>query len=150
LPVNAPKCPVHHYHKDGSMRFFQNDTGNADAYYEPNSFNGPKQDPRFAEPALPIHGAADRYDHRSGNNDFIQPGNLFRLFDAAQKQRLFGNIAAAMQGVPESIVRRQLALFSKCDPAYGDGVRRALKLDPVGDDRLKGTSATDEATMSTP
>ena len=23
LPVNAPKCPVHHYHKDGSMRFFE-------------------------------------------------------------------------------------------------------------------------------
>ena len=22
LPVNAPKCPVHHYHKDGAMRFF--------------------------------------------------------------------------------------------------------------------------------
>jgi catalase len=24
LPVNAPKCPVHHYHKDGAMRFFRN------------------------------------------------------------------------------------------------------------------------------
>ena len=23
LPVNAPKCPVHHYHKDGAMRFFR-------------------------------------------------------------------------------------------------------------------------------
>ena len=148
LPVNAPKCPVHHYHKDGSMRFFQNDTGNADAYYEPNSLNGPKQDPRFAEPPLPLHGAADRYDHRSGNDDFSQPGNLFRLLDAAQKQRLFDNIAAAMQGVPESIVRRQLALLSKCDPAYGEGVRRALKLDPPGDDRVKGTSATDEAAES--
>jgi catalase len=148
LPVNAPRCPVHHYHKDGSMRFFQNDTGNSDAYYEPNSFNGPKQNPRFAEPPLPLHGAADRYDHRSGNDDFIQPGNLFRLFDPAQKQRLFDNIAAAMQGVPESIIRRQLALFAKCDPAYGEGVRRALKLDPIGDDRLKGTSATDEAKES--
>ena len=41
LPVNAPKCPVHHYHKDEQMRFTQNDTGNPDAYYEPNSFNGP-------------------------------------------------------------------------------------------------------------
>jgi catalase len=32
---------------------------------------------------------------------FALPGNLFRLFDAGQRQRLFGNIAAAMQGVPE-------------------------------------------------
>lgn len=49
-----------------------------------------------------------------------------------------------MQGVPEHMQRRQLAHFSKADPAYGAGVARALKLDPVGDDRLKGTSATDE------
>ena len=41
LPVNAPKSAVHHYHKDGAMRFFQNDTGNPNAYYEPNSFDGP-------------------------------------------------------------------------------------------------------------
>ena len=52
LPVNKPRCPVHHYHKDGAMRFFQNDTGNPDAYYEPNSMGGPTQDPSFAEPPL--------------------------------------------------------------------------------------------------
>jgi catalase len=34
-----------------------------------------------------------------------------------------------MQGVPESIQRRQIALFSKCDPEYGAGVRRALNLE---------------------
>lgn len=28
LPVNAPQCPVHHYHKDGPMRFFDNNTKN--------------------------------------------------------------------------------------------------------------------------
>ncbi len=127
LPVNAPKCPVHHYHKDGSMRFFQNDTGNSDAYYEPNSFNGPKQDRRFAEPPLPLHGDADRYDHRSGNDDFIQPGNLFRLFDEAQKQRLFDNIRggharrAGIHRPPSARVVR------KVRSRYGEGVRRALK-----------------------
>ena len=57
---------------------------------------------------------------------------------------MFANIAAAMQGVPEAIKRRQVALFAKCDPAYGAGVAKAVKLDAPGDDRLKGTSATDE------
>jgi catalase len=145
LPVNAPRSPVHHYHKDGPMRFFDNNTKNPDAYYEPNSFNGPKEDKRFAEPPLPLHGDADRYNHRDGNDDYTQPGNLFRLFTAEQKERLFGNIAAAMQGVPEQIKRRQIALFTKCDPAYGTGVAKALKLEPPGgDDGLKGTSATDK------
>lgn len=126
LPVNAPRCPVHHYHKDGAMRFFRNDTGNPDAYYEPNSFGGPVEDPSVAEPPLRISGDADRYDHREGNDDFSQPRALFRLFDDGQKQRLFKNIAAAMQGVPEFIVKRQLALFDQVDPAYGAGVRAAL------------------------
>jgi catalase len=126
LPVNTPQCPVHHYHKDSSMRFFRNDSGNPDAYYEPNSFSGPVQDPSVAEPPLRISGDADRYDHREGNDDFSQPRALFRLFDGAQKQRLFANIAEAMQGVPASIVERQLALFDQVDPAYGAGVRAAL------------------------
>jgi catalase len=139
---------VHHYHKDGAMRFFRNDSGNANAYYEPNSVGGPAQRPQYAEPPLPISGDADRYNHRDGNDDFTQAGNLFRLFHAGEQQRLFDNIAAAMQGVPESIQRRQIALFAQCDPAYGVGVARALKLDPASDDRLKGTSATDEPQKS--
>lgn len=127
LPVNAPRCPVHHYHKDGSMRFFRNDSGVTDAYYEPNSMGGPAQKPSAAEPPLRISGDAARYDHRAGNDDFSQPRALFNLFDDGQKARLFANIAAAMGGVPQEIIDRQLALFAQIHPDYADGVRRALQ-----------------------
>ncbi len=127
LPVNAPRCPFQTYNKDGAMRFFPNNA-NADAYYEPNSFNGPKEDKRYAEPPLKISGDADRYNHRIGNDDYTQPGNLFRLFDEQQKARLFMNIAEAMHGVPQDIIERQLSHFDKADPAYGDGVRKALSV----------------------
>ncbi len=127
LPVNAPKCPMHHYHKDGAMNFFGQQTGNVDAYYEPNSVHGSaKQDESFAEPPLKISGDADRYNHRVGNDDYTQAGNLFRLFNDDQKRRLFENLAAAMQGVPQEIIDRQLAHFDKADPAYGAGIREAL------------------------
>jgi len=126
LPVNVPKCPVHNYHKDGSMRFFGNGS-NPDAYYEPNSFDGPKQDASVAEPPLHISGDAAHYNHHEGNDDVTQPGNLFRLFDAGQKARLFSNIADSMQGVPEAIVERQLELFRRADPAWAAGVRAALE-----------------------
>ncbi len=126
LPVNAPKCPVHHYHKDGSMRFFENFAKNPDAYYEPNSFNGPKEDASVAEPPLKISGDADRYNHREGNDDYKQPGDLFRIMTSEQQQRLFSNISDAMAGVPEEIIERQLVHFTKADPAYGAGVREAL------------------------
>ena len=80
----------------------------------------------MAEPPLKISGDAERYNHRIGNDDFIQPRALFNQFDADQKQRLFSNIAAAMAGVPDLIVERQLALFDKVHPDYGAGVRAAL------------------------
>jgi catalase len=128
LPVNAPRCPVHHYHKDGAMRFFQNDTGNPDAYYEPNSMGGPAQDTKFKEPPLRIKGNADRYDHRKGNDDYTQPGNLFRLMTHEQRQRLMDNLAEAMQGVPHEIVKRQVGLFYRCDPDYGIGVATRMGL----------------------
>jgi catalase len=127
LPVNTPKCPVHHYHKDGAMNFMGQKTGNVDAYYEPNSFDGAVAKPDVKEPPLQLSGDVDRYDHREGNDDFSQPRALFNLFDDSQKQRLFSNIAAAMQGVPQEIVERQLALFEQVHLDYGQGVREALK-----------------------
>lgn len=126
LPVNAARCPVHHYHKDGPMRFFEGKTGNVDAYYEPNSFGGASEDKRFAEPPLKIWGDADRYSHRIGNDDYKQAGDLFRLMPADAQGRLMDNIAAAMQGVPLEIVRRQVGHFYKADPAYGLGVARRM------------------------
>ncbi len=127
LPVNRPRSQVNHYHSDGPMRL---DIPPAtDAYYEPNSFNGPVQSPDHAEPPLKISGDADRYNHREGNDDYTQPGNLFRLFSAEEKERLFQNIAAAMAGVPLEIVHRQLAHFRKADPAYAEGVARALGIE---------------------
>lgn len=124
LPVNRPKAPVHTYNADGPMRF--DEPKGTDAYYEPNSFNGPTQDKRFAEPPLRISGDADRYDHNDGNDNYTQPGNLFRLMTPEQQQRLFNNVAAAMAGVPEEIVQRQLVHFHKADPRYADGVAKAL------------------------
>ncbi|MFG1319320.1 catalase [Xanthobacter autotrophicus] len=127
LPVNAPKCPVHHYHKDGAMRFFPQLTGSTDAYYEPNSFSGAKEDAKYAEPPLRISGDAERYNHRIGNDDFSQPRALFELFDAGQRARLFSNLAAGMYGIPQEIADRQIALFAQVHPEYGAGVRAALE-----------------------
>ena len=126
LPVNAPHCPVHHYHKDGQMRFFANNPI-PDAYYEPNSFDGPVEQPSAAEPPLKVSGDADRYNHRIGNDDYSQPRALFELFDDGQKSRLYSNIAEAMFGIPDFIIERQLGHFEKVHADYAAGVSAALK-----------------------
>ncbi len=120
LPVNKPRCPVHSYGRDGAMRFDGNGGGSVN--YEPNTMGGPIEDPSVKEPPLELTGAADRYDHRAGNDDYTQAGNLFRLMSADEQDRLMTTIAGAMQGVPDDIVKRQLAHFTKADPAYGSGI----------------------------
>src|SRR6201995_1098671 len=127
LPVNRPRCPVHTYNVDGTMRLAGNP--NPDAYYEPNSFNGPVQDERFREPPLKISGDADRYNHRDGNDDYRQPGDLFRLMTADQKEQLFHNYKAAMEGVPVEIVKRQIGHCYGADPEYGAGIAKAMGID---------------------
>jgi catalase len=125
LPVNRPKCPVHNYYRDGAMRF--DDNGGASANYEPNSFGGPKEDPAFREPPLKINGDADWYEQKRGvDDDYVQPGNLFRLMTPQQQELLCRNIAGSLKKVSKELQDKMIAHFSKADPAYGEGVARAI------------------------
>jgi len=126
LSVNKSRCPVHTYRADGAMRLTSN--ANPDAYYEPNSFNGPAQEPSAKEPRLKLSGDADRYNHRDGNDDDRQAGDLFRLMSVAQREQLFDNIKAAMEGLPIEIVKRQVGNFYRADPDYGIGVAIRMEL----------------------
>ena len=65
--------------------------------------------------------------YEEGNDDYIQDRALFNLFDEGQKARPFSNIAEAMQGVPQPIIKRQLGHFEKVHPDYAAGVRQALE-----------------------
>jgi len=124
LPINKPHCPVHSYHRDGLMRC--DDNGGATPNYQPNSFGGPVDDASFKEPPLKIHGNADHYDHREGNDDYTQAGDLYRLMNEDQKSQLIENIVNAMQGVPREIQQRQLAHFKQADADYGARVAKGL------------------------
>ncbi len=125
LPINRPLNEVNNYHADGSMNFSDIEK-KAAVNYEPNSLGGPQEDAKYNEPALSIDGDADRYDRTEGNDHYSQPRALFNLMSQDQKNQLFSNIAAAMKGVPQEIIDRQLALYEKVSQAYADGVKKAL------------------------
>jgi catalase len=127
LPVNRPQCPVHTYQRDGAMRFDGN--FGAAPNYEPNSFNGPVEDPLYRERPRTISGSVDRHNHRLDEDYYTQPGNLFRLMKPEERERLIGNIVASMKTVPEFIQKRQILQFAKADPAYGAVVAKGLGLD---------------------
>ncbi|HJD43955.1 MAG TPA: catalase [Candidatus Paenalcaligenes intestinipullorum] len=125
IPVNQPKCPVMNNHRDGQMRV--DDNFGSLPHYEPNSFGQWQQQPQYAEPPLALNGAADRWDFRQDDDDyFSQPRALFNLMNEEQKQALFNNTAAAMGDALDFIKHRHIRNCYKCDPAYGEGVAKAL------------------------
>jgi catalase len=138
LPVNQAQCPVHTYHRDGAMRFDGNE-GSA-PNYEPNSFNGPAEDPAYRERARTITGSVDRHNHRSDGDYYTQPGNLYRLMTRDAQERLVGNIVASMGSVPHEIQERQIRHFYKADPNWGRGVAEGLGL--RAEEVLNGELAT--------
>lgn len=124
IPVNAPKCPFHSYHRDGGMRVDGNAGGKT--AYAPNSRGAHEPQPDFAEPPLEWSGAADRWNHRSDPDYFSQPGILFRLMKPEEQARLFENTARAINGASDPVIQRHIDNCTAADPAYGWGVARAV------------------------
>ena len=124
IPVNAPKCPFHSYHRDGAMRVDGNQGRTIS--YEPNSAGEWQDQPGLAEKPLPIDGAAAHWDHKLDTDYFSQPGALFRLMTPAQQQVLFENTARALGNATDTVKQRHVANCSQADPAYGAGIAGAL------------------------
>ena len=124
IPVNAPKCPFHSYHRDGAMRT----DGNLDRTpsYFPNSLGEWTDQPGLNEPPLEIDGAAAHWDHRLDDDHYQQPSDLFRKMPPARRQALFDNTARAMDGAAAHIQELHVANCAKADPEYGAGVAAAL------------------------
>ncbi len=125
IPVNAPKCPVNNFHRDGQMRVDGNQ--GSKLHYEPNSYGEWQEQPQYREPSLELHGAADRWNFREDDDDYYtQPGKLFRLMTPEQQKVLFENTARNMGNSTKEIKLRHIGNCLKADPAYGKGVADAL------------------------
>jgi catalase len=128
LPANAPKSPVHHYHKDGAMNFMGPSTGHVDAYYEPNQYaESAKPDVSVAEPPLKISGDADKYVQEDADADYVQPRALYaEVMQADERARLHANMAGAMAPCSMPVRERWLAVLGQVHPEYEAGVRAEL------------------------
>lgn len=126
IPVNAPRCPFHNYHRDGAMRVDGNHASTIG--YEPNSYGEWQEQPDHSEPPLSLEGMADHWNHREDDDYYSQPGKLFRLMSPEEQQVLFENTARAMGDAPDEIKQRHISNCMQADPAYGKGVAQALGL----------------------
>ena len=148
IPVNAPKVPVHSYHRDGFMRVDGN--YGATKGYHPNSFGEWAEQPQFAEPPLDIEGAVGHHDAYINDDCFYQAGDLYRLMTEDKRDILINNTAANIAPVTENIKYRHAAHCYLADAEYGARIAEALGLDLdkvidlsklPRDQRLQATSA---------
>jgi len=128
LPVNRPKgVKVANYQRDGYMRFDSNEGGSPNYY--PNSFGGPEPDIQTAEPPYEVSGKASRHKYSHPNDDFVQPGNLYReVMTDQDRDNLIGNIVSHLCNAKKEIQIRQTKIFLKADPDYGKRIAEGLKI----------------------
>ncbi|HDP96240.1 MAG TPA: catalase [Euryarchaeota archaeon] len=128
LPVNRPKAvTMDNYQRDGHMRFDSNEGGKPNYY--PNSFGGPEPRADAAEPAYDVSGKAARHPYSHPNDDFVQPGDLFRkVMTDKDRDHLIGNIVSHLVNANKEIQIRQTKIFYKADPEYGRRVAEGLGL----------------------
>ncbi len=125
IPVNAPRCPYHSFHRDGAMRVDGNQGSTKG--YEPNSLGEWQDQPHLKEAKQSLYGDAYQWDHREDDSDyFTQAGDLFRLMTPAEQKILFENTARGMAGVSEEVQARHIKHCGLADPAYGEGVKAAI------------------------
>ncbi len=135
LPVNSPRCPVHHYQRDGAMAGMppafgsDNNQGGGVNFYPNDRINegAPAPRPEVAEPAMPVEEDAwiKPYDTMDEDN-FTQAGALYRLMSDEQKNQLAENIAEALVHATSDVQERMLAQFAAADADYRVRVSRAL------------------------
>jgi catalase len=127
LAVNAPRCPVHHYQRDGVMAGTTSNQG-ADVNFFPNDrVDQPAPDADCAPPPLPLLDEAwvQAYD-QDDEDYFAQAGDLYRILPDDEKTRLAATIGGGLSQAEQSAQDRMLSYLGKADPDYECRVRDAM------------------------
>ena len=135
LPVNAPRCPFHHFQQDGHMAFY-NPTGRAN--YEPNSWGaeigGPREDPENGFRSFPEEVEGQKLRVRS--ETFADHYSQARQFYLSQTETEQGHIASAftfeLSKVETPAIRaRMVSHLLNVDEDLARTVADGLRLKPM-------------------
>jgi len=135
IPVNAPKCPVNHYQRDGAMAGMcpahgdSNNQGSGVNFY-PNDRadqGAAVPAPQVGAPPMPVEADAWIKPHDTAEYDhYSQAGDLYRIMSEEQKDRLAATIAAGLVHASVSAQERMLTQFAKADADYAKRVKQLM------------------------
>jgi catalase len=132
IPINAPKCPFHHFQQDGQMAML-NPKGRVN--YEPNSWGGaeggPRESPETGFRSFAGEEKGRKVRERSGS--FADHYSQARQFYASQTKVEQGHIAEALifelSKVEKAAIRlRLVSHLPHIDPKLADRVAKGLGL----------------------
>ena len=134
IPINAPKCPVHHFQQDGHMAM-HNPKGRAN--YEPNSWGdegGPRENPHngFTSHPLPVEGEKVRARSESFADHYSQARQFYiSQNDVEQKHICDALVFELSKCEKEQIRQRMVAHIMNIDQDLAECAAKKLGLDKM-------------------
>jgi catalase len=149
LPINAPRCPYATNQRDGQMAFHQDIAPGTNPHvnYEPSSLGGLKEAPKTGKDHTPHYNDNLVREKTPIQNDFIQPGERFRMLEEWERNDLILNLVNTLKPVEKHIQDRMVELFTQCDAEYGRRVAEGLRTNTNNDGGPIGTTNTHEAVV---
>jgi catalase len=150
IPVNAPRCPMHNFQRDG-LRQMEVPKGRVN--YEPNSFDGgaPRENPTrgFASFAEPIDAAKQRKRAETFADHYSQARMFFRSMTEPEQRHMIGAFAFELAHVETKAIRlRMLGHLKNIDANLHAGVTEALGMPGAGEDITPAVAPRDLAPSS--
>jgi catalase len=129
LPVNAPRCPFHHFQQDGHMAF-TNPKGRVN--YEPNSWtDAPREDPQrgFRSVPAPVSGAKVRERGERFADHYSQARQFYLSQTGIEQAHIRDAYVFELSKVETRAIReRMVAHLIHVDPDLARGVAAGLGL----------------------
>lgn len=123
IPVNMPICPVKNHFRDGFMRVDNN--GGPLPNYEPNSFHKLNPLSVTSHPPMQISSTLiARHPVSLTDDDFVQPGNLYKVMSDEQRGIFVGNVSRSLSQAKKFIQKRQIANFKRACPIVGGRIEK--------------------------
>ena len=108
IPINAPKCPFHHFQQDGHMAM-RNPVGRAN--YQPNSWGeGPRPDPKrgFRSFAAEEHGQKVRLRPESFADHYSQARQFYLSQTATEQKHIAMALTFELSKVETPVIRERV------------------------------------------
>lgn len=135
LPINAPKCPMHHFQQDGHMAMC-NPTGRAN--YEPNSWGeedgGPRECPVKGFESFPeeVEGTKQRVRSETFADHYSQARQFYISQTDIEQQHIINAFSFELSKVKTPAIRkRMVSHLLNIDQQLAENVAEKLGIDPL-------------------